>query len=126
MTKPKLRPGPHRPEALGIKHAEVWGVFLGEGCITGHWLDARKEMAHAHVGTDEYAGWICSTVDLLTATGRPNHVLLHEIAHVLRGTTSHDAKWRKIVTDLGAKREADRYVRQRVSKLHACNQNVIA
>ena len=111
---PKLRSGPHRPTDLGLTHPDLWGVYVGDGCVTGQapleWLTVA---AHAHVGSDEWAGWICIADNVLTPKGNPTHLLLHEIAHVIRGNTSHDAKWRRILTDLGAKREASRYEKPR-------------
>ena len=115
-SRAKISPGPHRPEEFGITHDSIWGVYVNDGCVTGseplEWLTVA---AHAHVLDDEWAGWICITGDVITSKGNPTHLLLHEVAHCIRDSRGHDAKWRRIVTDLGAGREAKKYERKRTS-----------
>jgi len=115
--RPKIEPGPYRPGAFGITHESVWGVYVNDGCVSAEDpLEWRDVEAHAHVHEDDqWRGWICIAGSILTASGNPSHLLLHEVAHCIRGGTSHDAKWRRIVTDLGAGREAKKYERKRTS-----------
>ena len=112
----KVEPGPHRPSALGITEPKLWGVYVGEGCVTGEdpleWLSVE---AHAHVGDDPWRGWICvaDRRRVITQRGNPTHLLLHEVAHIICNTTKHDRRWRDEVTRLGARREAKRYERKK-------------
>ena len=111
MAKPA--PGPHRPSTFGIHHPSVWGVYVNDGCVTGQepleWLTVA---AHAHVADDQWAGWVCITGHVITPKGNPSHLLLHEVAHCIRNNRAHDLKWRKVLTDLGAKKEADKYIKK--------------
>lgn len=114
MQMPKLEPGPYRPQALGVEHPSVWGIYVNDGCVSAEDpLEWRDVEAHAHVlAEDQWKGWICIAGPVLTAKGKPSHLLLHEVAHLIRGTLGHDAKWRRIVSDLGASREAKKYERR--------------
>jgi hypothetical protein len=97
------------------EYPEVWGIYVGAGCVTGDSpLDWRTIEAHAHV-LDEWTGWICiaNRRSVVTANGRATHLLLHEVGHVLVGDTSHGKRWRDMVTGLGAAKEAKRYERGR-------------
>lgn len=110
----RLEAGPHRPEALGLTVRGLWGVYVGDGCVTGQEpLEWLRVDAHAHVMDDPWAGWICiaDCSAVLTAKGNPTHLLKHELAHIICNTQRHDRRWRDEVTRLGAGREAKKYER---------------
>jgi hypothetical protein len=117
MAARRLAAGPHRPASLGLgSHQRLWGVYVGDGCVTGadplEWLAIK---AHAHVADDPWAGWICiaDRDQVLTGTGRPTHLLIHELAHISTNTTKHDRRWRDEATRMGARREAAKYERNK-------------
>lgn len=96
---------------LGAKH-RVAGIATG-GCIeavgTGRMGSFRRQ-AHAHTNAgDIFRDWICVLARrperLLTATGRPTRLLIHEVAHIAT-QTGHDHRWRFMVGRLGAPSEA--------------------
>jgi len=105
---------PYKISDLGIDDEDglVWGVYVG-GCIDdgGAWRLWREQHGHAHNDTtDPWFGWICiiEPKDVLTKTGRPTGILLHEFAHMLCPNQGHNAAWKKAVTALGASREIKR------------------
>jgi hypothetical protein len=49
---------------------------------------------------------------VVTAKGNPTLILWHELAHLVCGTTGHGAKWKKVMRDFGAGKEADKYNRK--------------
>lgn len=109
----RLEDGPHRPEAFGLgAYRQVWGIHVGS-CVSGEatWPELASTDAHAHVGDDPWAGWVCvhRASAALTPKGKPRALLLHELAHVLVNRTGHGEAWRRMVTALGAPREAAKY-----------------
>jgi len=125
MAKRKLRKGPHKAQDLFdmVEYPElskVWGIYVGEGCVTGNDpLDWKIIEAHAHaLQDDEWKGWICIADPgaVITATGRPSHTLIHEVAHLILQNASHNKKWHDTVVGLGATVEAKKYYRSRVKK----------
>lgn len=97
----------------------VAGIAVG-GCVeaigTGR-EGAFRRSAHAHT-TGDWRGWICvrsrRPERLVTATGRPSRLLIHEVAHIAT-RTGHDARWRAMVARLGAPSEAQRTRRRSTS-----------
>ena len=104
---------PYRLSELGIDDDELcWGVMVGS-CIDervawGIWVDAGAH-AHNEKGSD-WEGWICvmRPEDVLTPTGKPSKMLLHEYAHLLVPNEGHSRKWKREVTKLGAGSEIAR------------------
>lgn len=93
-------------------------VFVG-GCVERGEGSSFRAMAHAHNDSrhDENFGWICvrSTYRVLTDSGKPTTLMLHEIAHVLTPNEGHTAKWAACLSGLGAPGEAKR-VRARYAR----------
>jgi len=91
----------------------VWGVYLGQGCITGNDpLDWKELRAHAHNDKDEeWFGWIClaDIKDAFTKLGNPSMVIKHEIAHLLAPNQGHTKKWKEILTAMGGASEVRKY-----------------
>jgi len=121
----KLRTGPHRVSDLfDLKKYPalviVWGIFVGDGCITGSYpLDWKTIEAHAHaLDDDEWQGWICVADPraVVTSTGRPSHTILHEVGHLELKNASHGKKWYDAVVHLGATAEAKKYYSSRKKK----------
>jgi hypothetical protein len=109
---------PYRADQLGLVDEEnlVWGIYVG-GCVDdgAAWRLWREEHGHAHNDTkDPWFGWICilETKDVLTRAGNPSSILLHEYAHLIVPNQGHNAKWKRIVTELGAGREVARIKKQ--------------
>lgn len=109
---------PYKAEQLGLPDEEnrVWGVFVG-GCVEdgSAWRLWREIYGHAHNDTiDPWYGWICilEIRDVLTPSGRPTSILLHELAHLYAPNQGHSAKWKRIVTELGAAKEIERIKKQ--------------
>lgn len=74
--------------ALGVP---VVGVYVG-GCVARGEGSSFRAMAHTHTHpTDSWQGWICirSARRVLTASGKPTRILLHEAAHVLAPKAAH-------------------------------------
>jgi hypothetical protein len=67
----------------------VAGVFVG-GCMGRGGGSSFRAAAHTHTKT-EPLNWICirSAKRVLTPSGQPSRLLLHEVAHVLAGPASH-------------------------------------
>lgn len=116
----KVAPGPYRPTTLyNIKDFpelnEIWGIYVGDGCVTGQdpleWLEVD---AHAHV-LDEWNGWICiaSPLKVVTVNGNPTQLVLHELAHILCKRPGHGRKWYDTICRLGAKNEGKKYYKPR-------------
>lgn len=125
MSSRKLKTGPHRVADLFDmrKYTSlniVWGIYVGEGCITGEYpLDWKKIEAHAHaLKDDNWQGWICiaNPRSVITSTGRPSHTLIHEVAHLELASSSHGKKWYDVVVGMGATVEAKKYYRPRKKK----------
>lgn len=109
----------------------VVGIAIG-GCVKAVGTARRggmRDQAHAHTresvhvnvdadGTEGpervMRGWICVNSAhperLLTASGAPSRLLIHEVAHIASGT-GHDVRWRQMVGRLGAPSEAKRWLR---------------
>jgi hypothetical protein len=70
----------------------VAGVFVG-GCVERGVGSSFRASAHTH-WTGRFASWICvrSARRVLTETGQPSRLLLHEIAHVLAPKASHGSR----------------------------------
>ena len=85
-----------QPDVTALLRANGWpvlGVFVG-GCVARGIGSSFHAMAHTHDGRnggDPFVGWICvrSTKRVLTASGQPTRILLHEVAHVLAPKASH-------------------------------------
>ena len=118
----KVPQGPHRPDTLyNIKEFpelnEIWGIYVGDGCVTGQdpleWLEVD---AHAHV-LDEWNGWICiaNPAKVVTPNGNPTQLVLHELAHILCKKPGHGKKWYDTICRLGAKHEGKKYYKTRTS-----------
>lgn len=78
-------------QALLDMDVPVAGVYVG-GCVQRGPGSSFRAMAHTHTkANDAYRGWICvrSAKRVLTASGRPTRLLLHEAAHVLAPYASH-------------------------------------
>lgn len=119
-SKPKVKIGANRPSHLGITDPEVWGIYVGMGCVSADSpLEWRGILAHAHNDPDdEWYGWICidRASRVLTKTGKPTTILLHEIAHLKVPGEHHSKKWRNTLTLMGAGREASKYERKQPKK----------
>jgi len=115
-----LRVGANRPTALGLDYPEVWGIYVGMGCVSAESpLEWRGILAHAHNDPeDEWYGWLCFDKPgrVLTKTGRPTQVLLHEIAHLRCPGEHHTKRWRQTLTLMGGGREAGKYERKQGEK----------
>jgi len=114
-----LKLGANRPTNLGLighDYPEVWGIYVGMGCVSAESpLEWRGIWAHAHNDVeDEWYGWLCfdKPSRVLTKTGRPTQVLLHEIAHLRVPGQHHTKKWRQTLTLMGGRREAEKYERK--------------
>jgi hypothetical protein len=91
-------------------------VSLG-GCAVAHGTDrvgAMRRSAHAHTSkNDALRGWLCFKSNkpevLTTPAGLPSRLLAHEWAHVAV-MAGHTKKWRALMTLLGHKRDADKYL----------------
>lgn len=82
--------------------ALVRGVFVG-GCVKRGLASSFRAAAHTHTeADDEHHGWICvrSPKRVLTPSGRPSRLLLHEAAHVLAPRAGHGSK--AFIAALGA------------------------
>jgi hypothetical protein len=91
------------------------GLFIG-GCVERGDGSSFRRRAHAHnVKGTAYYGWICirSARRVMTATGRPSTLFLHEYAHLMTPDHGHDAAWRAAITGLGRPAEAERMRRRR-------------
>ena len=69
----------------------VMGVFVG-GCISRGPGSSFRAAAHTHTAPDDaFAGTICirSAKRVLTPSGKPSRLLLHEVAHVLAPKAKH-------------------------------------
>lgn len=90
---------------------EVKGVFVG-GCVERGIGSSFRRQAHAHTDkADRYRGWICvrSANRVLTDSGNPTTLMMHEYAHILCGHGhGHDALWRETISRLGHPAEAKR------------------
>jgi hypothetical protein len=89
---------------------EVKGVFVG-GCVERGIGSSFRRTAHAHNSKkDEHFGWICvrSAKRVLTDSGKPTALMMHEYAHILCPNHGHDALWRETITRLGYPSEAKR------------------
>lgn len=87
---------------------EVKGVFVG-GCVERGVGSSFRRQAHAHNShKSEWFGWICvrSGKRVLTATGKPTTLMLHEYAHILVPNQGHTVKWAAALVKLGAPAEA--------------------
>jgi len=125
MANNKLRPGPHRVSELFDMNKYpslniIWGIYVGEGCVIGDDpLIWKRIDAHAHsLKDDEWRGWVCIADHkaVITATGRPSHTLIHELAHLELQNTAHNKKWADCVIRLGARAEANKYYKPRAKK----------
>jgi hypothetical protein len=124
-SKKKIAPGPHKPKNLFDldKYPElkiIWGIYVDDGCVSGvDPLEWRKIDAHAHTAKDdEWAGWICISDPkaVITPTGRPTHVLLHELAHLMVPNSAHNKKWYDTLVRLGGATEAKKFYKPRKKK----------
>jgi len=113
---------PYRAEELGIEDEEdvIWGIYVG-GCVDERvsWSIWEQACAHAHnVKKAPWFGWICilETKDVLTPTGKPTQTLLHEYAHLLVPDQGHTAKWKRVVSEIGAPQEVSRFEKKRTKK----------
>lgn len=111
----KITPNrPYHASQLGLDDPDnvIWGVFVGS-CIEERnavtpWENARS---HAHNFTkDPWFGWICvlNPKDVLTTSGIPTNIIIHEIAHLMVPDQLHSVKWKRMVTKLGAPGEITR------------------
>jgi len=121
---PKVRTGPHRPSSLFnygkssyFYEDVIWGIYVGEGCVSGlDPLEWASIHAHAHYDKyDEWSGWVCiaDPRKVITKGGRPTHLVLHEVGHLITGTRHHGTQWARVVTSLGATSEVKKYYRVR-------------
>jgi len=108
---------PYHPRDVNLIDEEgvIWGIYVG-GCIDERVAWGIWEGAAAHAHNDRkspWFGWICilHARDVLTPTGKPSNILLHEYAHLLAPDVGHTAKWKRIVTELGAAKEIERTMR---------------
>lgn len=79
-----------------------FGLFVG-GCVERGPGSSFRRQAHAHAHpTSARWGWVCvrSWRRLLTASGAPSQLLLHELAHVITGQ-GHTDRWRAEARALG-------------------------
>ena len=123
MARVKIKTGPHRPSSLSpwcAPFADRWGIYVGDGCVTGaEPLEWKTVLAHAHNDVeDEWFGWVCvaDPYDVITTKGQPTVTLKHEIAHILCKNGGHTALWRTVPTSLGAPSEAKKYERKQNGK----------
>lgn len=97
----------------GYRPRPIAGLAVG-GCCDAFGTTrqgAFRKAAHAHT-SGSHLDWICvrsrRPERLITPTGKPTALLIHEYAHVLMHA-GHVERWRKAVTDLGAPAEARMY-----------------
>lgn len=102
-----IQPGENpAPESM----PEVAGIFVG-GCIARGVGSSFRARAHAHNHpTDDHYGWVCvrAARRVLTPTGKPSRLLMHEYAHILTPKHGHDAAWRRTMARLGQRVPAPR------------------
>ena len=120
MARVRVKNGPHRPLALSpalSMYPDLWGIYVGDGCVTGETPLLWREIdAHAHnTIEDEWFGWVCvaDPYNVITASGQPTVLLKHEIAHILCKNSGHDKKWRLVLTNMGAESEAKKYEKKK-------------
>lgn len=103
VMSPERGYGPVPEFAAFAAHPAFKGLFVG-GCVE-HGIGSRfRAMAHAHnTPGGEYQGWICvlSPRRVLTRSGGPSQLMLHELAHLLTPGRGHDDKWRAVARSLG-------------------------
>ena len=69
----------------------VLGVYVG-GCVSRGVGSSFRALAHTHTRDgDPYLRWICvrSAKRVLTDSGKPTRILLHEVAHVIAPKSQH-------------------------------------
>ena len=74
-----------------LGHKTVVGVFVG-GCVSRGVGSSFRALGHTHNrADDEFVGWICvrSPRRLLTPSGKPSRILLHEVAHTIAPKAGH-------------------------------------
>ncbi len=79
-------------DMLRAKGWPVAGVFIG-GCERRGVGSSFRAAAHTHTRTAP-VGWICvrSPKRVLTPSGEPSRLLLHEVAHVLAPKARHGSR----------------------------------
>lgn len=77
------------------------GVFLG-GCVERGGRSSFRAKGHAHNGEGSHSGWICirSRKRLMTRTGRPSELMLHELAHLLAPRQWHNSTFKRRLREL--------------------------
>ena len=111
-----------RALAQGLRAARLAGISVG-GCARAIGTarpGAFRRQAHAHVSPrDPLRGWICllsgKAGRLVTPTGRPTTLLVHEYAHLV-SSDGHGPRWQRAVALLGAPAEAKRVARRAESR----------
>ena len=113
--KPRIRSNhPYYSDelALGDYANVIRGIYVG-GCVDerNSWSVWESARSHAHnASKSEWLGWICvlKPEDVLTPSGRPTAVMMHELAHLLCPDQKHSRAWKRAVTELGAGQEIER------------------
>lgn len=82
------------------------GIFLA-GCVERGDRSSFRRKAHAHNGDKghPFEGWICvrSRHRLMTRTGKPSELMLHEMAHLLAPNQWHNPTFKRRLKELKAK-----------------------
>lgn len=83
---------------------EIQGLFVG-GCVAdgvGTTLHVRGKVviAHAHIGSMPFKGWVCYRNPQVFQDPANEYVIWHEYAHI-RTNQGHTDKWRAMMTKLG-------------------------
>lgn len=98
------------------EYPEVKGIFQG-GCVSRGDGSRFRRLAHAH--TDgQHQGWICvlgRSRPLLTDSGKPTQLMLHELAHILTGK-GHVDEWRAKARELGYRVPRRYWKKKRIAK----------
>lgn len=77
------------------------GIFLG-GCVERGDGSSFRAKGHAHSVGGSHPGWICirGRKRLMTRTGKPSELMLHELAHLLAPRQWHTSTFKRRLREL--------------------------